>query len=267
MGIDYVVHYDCEPKRALTTEGLMLRLKGRDRAERIIALYRDQGDYRRPREMGFEMVRRTAEGDEEQEVIIVQDLLDAAEELKPWAKYCEGCPANHAGRAFGCIGVINYPLSRAGEQWLLDQLPGNDFPLVYLLLQKAILEQGYRGEHAARLRAQSGVFMESGEAPQRSVDGFDVTADQVFEMLFLSGHIRPAHGALLLQFFDGIYSDLDADVMMQLADPPSVEWIDRTVPFLHRPEPGDDETIAALKQFFFALYTAFRVGVPLLLDV
>ncbi|MEL7675006.1 MAG: hypothetical protein AAGU78_14810, partial [Chloroflexota bacterium] len=133
--------------------------------------------------------------------------------------------------------------------------------------QKAIYDQGYRGVAAARLRAQDGVFLESAEAPQRSVDGFAVTGDQVFEMLFLSGHIRPAHGALLLQFFDAIYSDLEADVMMQLADPPSVEWLDQTVPFLHRAEPRDDDTIAELKAFFYALYTAYRLGVPLLLDV
>ena len=267
MGIDYVVHYECEPKRALTLEGLMARVKGRERADAIIELYRAQCDPRPPRQMGFEMVRRTAGGGEEQEVIVVQDLLDAAEALTPWEPYCVDCPANYAGRSFGCIGAINYPLSLAGERWLLDQLPGNDYPLVYMLLQKAIQEQGYRGEAAARLRAQNGVFFESGEAPSRSIDGFVVTGDQVFEMLFLSGHIRPAHGALLLQFFDAIYSDLDADVMMQLADPPSAEWIDQTAPFLHRPEPSDDATIAALKQFFHALYTAYRLGVPLLLDV
>jgi len=267
MGIDYLIHYDCEPKRALTVEGLMARLKGRERANAIIQLYRERGDMRPPREMGFEMVRRTASGDEELEVIVVQDLLDAAAELEPWAPYCVGCPANAAGRAFGCVGTINYPLSLAGERWLLDQLPGNDYPLVFLLLQKAIHDQGYHGEAAARLRAQEGVFLESAEAPQRSVDGFVITGDQVFEMLFLSGHIRPAHGALLLQFFDAIYSDLEADVMMQLADPPSVEWIDATVPFLHRPEPGDDDTVTALKAFLYALYTAYRLGVPLLLDV
>ena len=142
MGIDYVVHYDCEPKRALTLEGLMARLKGRERADAIIELYRAQGDQRPPREMGFELGRNTAEGGEEQQVVIVQDLLDAAEELMPWEKYCVGCPANHMGRPFGCIGAINYPLSLAGERWLLDQLPGNDYPLVYLLLQKAIHEQG-----------------------------------------------------------------------------------------------------------------------------
>jgi len=267
MGIDYLVHYDCEPKRALTVEGLMARLKGRERADAIIQLYRDQGDRRPPRQMGFEMVRRTASGGEEQEVIVVQDLLDAAAALEPWAPYCEGCPANAAGHAFGCIGTVNYPLSAAGERWLLDQLPGNDYPLVFLLLQKAIHDLGYHGEAAARLRAQSGVFFESTEPLRRSVDGFEVSSDQVFEMLFLSGHLRPAHGALLLQFFDAIYSDLEADVMMQLADPPSAAWIDATVPFLHRAERADDETIAALKRFFRALYTAYRLGTSLLLDV
>lgn len=267
MGIDYLVHYDCEPKRALTVEGMMARLKGRERANAVIQLYRDQGDNRSPRQMGFEMVRRAADGTEEQEVIVVQDLLDAARELDPWAPYCSGCPANHAGRPFGCVGTINYPLSLAGERWLLDQLPGNEHPLVFLLLQKAILEQGYRGDAGARLRAQTGIFFESSRAPERAIDGFVVTGDQVFEMLFLSGHIRPAHGVLLLQFFDAIYSDLDADVMMQLAVPPSVEWIDQTVPFLHTPAPDDDETIRALKAFFYALYTAYRLETTLLLDV
>ena len=55
MGIDYIVDLDCAPKRALTVEGLMGRLKGRDRAEKIIQLYRDQGDMRPPQQMAFEI--------------------------------------------------------------------------------------------------------------------------------------------------------------------------------------------------------------------
>ena len=50
MGIDYIVHYDCAPKQALTLEGLMGRLKGRDRAQAIIEHYRDEGDQRPPSE-------------------------------------------------------------------------------------------------------------------------------------------------------------------------------------------------------------------------
>jgi hypothetical protein len=267
MGIDYIIHYDCEPKRALTLEGLMNRLKGRDRAAKIIGLYRDQGDRRSPSQMGFEMVRRLPDGTEETEVVIVQDLLDAAAELAPWEPYCLGCPANRTATPFGCVGTINYPISSAAERWLLDQLPGNDHPLVFMLLQKALHEMGYTGEAAVPLRAQSSVFLENPEPLERDLGGVPVTGDQVFELLFLSGPIRPAHGSLLLQFFGGISPDLEADVMMQLAVPPSQAWIEKNIPFLLAPAVSDDASIASLKEFFRALHIAYRLSVPVLLDV
>ena len=72
---------------------------------------------------------------------------------------------------------------------------------------------------------------------------------------------------MLLQFGGGISQDLDADQIMQLGLAPSAEWIAAHIPFLPRREPGDDETIAALKRFLHALYVAFGLGVPVLLDV
>jgi hypothetical protein len=267
VGIDYIIHYECEPKRALTVEGLMGYLKGRERAHAIIDLYRDNGDLRPPSEMGFEMVRRTVDGGEDVEIIVVQDLLDAAEALTPWEPVCEGCPANRAGVPFGCVGSINYPLSSRGERWLLDQLPGNDHPLPFVLLQKAIFELGYTGESAARLRAQEGIFLESTRPLERNIDGIVITGDQVFEIFFLSGPIQPAHGSMLLQFSGAISQDLDADQIMQLGLAPSAEWIAANIPFRPRHEPGDGETIAAVKTFLHALYVAFGLGVPLLLDV
>ncbi|WP_119072813.1 hypothetical protein [Aggregatilinea lenta] len=267
MAIDYVIHYDCEPKRTLTLEGLMGRLKGRDRAAAIIKLYRDSGDQRSPKEMGFEMVRRSPEGGEETEVIVVQDLLDAAEELIPYQPYCAGCPANRIGVPFGCIGTINYPISYEAERWLIAQLPDNEHPLPYMLLQRALREMNYTGEHTAHLRADPGVFFESDTPPDREFGGVTITGDQVFEMLFLSGPIYPAHGSLLLQFFGGVPADLDADVMMQLAVPPSQDWLDEHVPFQHTHAPGDDVSTTALKEFLYAVYLAFRLGVPVLLDL
>ena len=267
MGIDYIIHYDCEPKRALTVEGLMGYLKGRERAHAIIDLYRDNGDHRAPSEMGFEMVRRTADGGEDVEIVVVQDLLDAAQALTPWEGACEGCPANRAGVPFGCVGSINYPLSSRGERWLLDQLPGNDHPLPFMLLQKALFELGYTGQAAARLRAQEGVFLESARPLERDIEGIVITGDQVFEIFFLSGDIQPAHGSMLLQFSGGISQDLDADQIMQLGLAPPAEWIAAHIPFLLRVEPGDDETIAALKMFLHALYVAFGQGAAVLLDV
>jgi hypothetical protein len=126
---------------------------------------------------------------------------------------------------------------------------------------------GYSGQSAAALRAQEGVFLESVRALDRDIDGFRISGDQVFELLFLSGAIRPAHGSLLLQFFGGISPDLEADDIMRLAVPPSVEWIDERVPFQHRRAWSDDDSIASLKEFFRALHIAYRLGVPVLLDV
>ncbi len=267
MGIDYLIDYACEPKQALTVEGLMGRLKGRDRAEAVIRLYRDHGDFRPPSEMGFEMVRRNADGGEDTEVIVVQALLDAASELEPWEPWCDGCPANRAGLPFGCTGAINYPISEAAERWLLDRLPDNDHPLVFMLLQKALHELGYTGSGVALLRGQTGVFFESDQAPQRDVSGVPVSGDQVFDLLFLSGPIYPAHGAMLLQFFGAISPDLEADVMMQLAQPPSLDWIDANAPYLLRAGRGEDLSIGALRGFFAAIYIAYRLGVPVYLDV
>lgn len=267
MGVDYIIHYACEPKAALTVEGLMGRLKGRDRAEAVIQLYRENGDPRSPRNMGFEMVRRLPDGTEQTEVIVVQDLLDAAEELTPWQDACTGCPANRTGAPFGCVGAINYPISTAGEQWLLDRLPDNAHPLPHMLLQKAIREMGYSGASSAELRAEPGVFFESATPLERDLHSIQVNGNQAFELLFLSGPIHPAHGSMLLQFFGGISQDLDADVIMQLAVPPSPAWLDEHVPFQMQPAPGDDASIRAFKGFFRALYLGFRLGVPVLLDV
>lgn len=268
MGIDYIIHYDCAPKQALTIEGLMGRLKSRDRAQTIIQLYRDQGDDRPPSGMGFEMVRRQPDGTEQTEIVIVQDLLNLAAELTPWESHCAGCPASRTGLPFGCVGSINYPLSARAERWLLDQLPDNNHPLPYMLFQKAVRELGYTGASVAPLRAQPGVFFEAPEAPERTLSsGLPVNGNQVFEILFLSGAIQPAHGSLLLQFFGGISRDLDAGEMMQLAMPSSQTWIDEHVPFLHAPAAADDVSVSTLKEFFRALHIAYRLQVSVLLDV
>jgi hypothetical protein len=187
--------------------------------------------------------------------------------LDPWEQHCARCPANVGKRAFGCTGAINYPLTAAGESWLLEHLPDNRHPLIFMLLPRVMRDMGYTGERGAALRAEPGVFLASAQAPVRDLGALTVSGDQVFEMLFLSGPIYPAHGSLLLQFLGAVPRDLDADVMLQLSNPPSPAWIDEHVPFLHAPDASDDPTIGALKAFLYALYVAYCLGVPLLLDV
>jgi hypothetical protein len=264
MAIDHVIDLDCVPKQTLSTPGLLARIKARNRAEAIIKLFRDHNDQRPPAEMGFEMVRRTPGGAEETQVVMVKDLLDEAAELDPLAVHCVGCPANRAGRSFGCFDFVSYPISQAAELWLLKQLPGPDDPLILLLLRQTLMEYIFKSEEVRRMRESPGVIFASSERFARRVEDMQITNDQVFELLFLNEVITPAHAALLLLFFGAIPRDMDAQTLMDLTQNAAGE---RNAPFLLRPEPSDDETIVALKAFFEALHTAYRLDVSVSLDV
>ena len=267
MAIDYVIDYTCVPKAALGTDGILDRLKARDRAAAVIQLYRENGDQRPPSEMGFELSRTTLEGVEETQVIIVQDMLDRAAELDPLASYCAGCPANVRGVPFGCVGFIQYPISARAERWLLDRLPGIDEPLIWMLLRQGIQELNYTGESVAPLRADS-TYFEERRVAGRDLTEFVYTANQAFEMLFLLGNIAPAHAGILLLLFGAIPRGVDAgQIVLIMNRQLTGEAIARDYPFQLQPSEADDHTIADLKAFFYALYRAWSLDLPLLLDV
>jgi len=267
MAIDYIIDYACVPKETLTTDGIVERIKARERAGAVIKLFRENGDNRPPSQMGFEFTRTTLDGEEETRVIVVQEMLDLAAELDPLAHYCVGCPANVHNRPFGCIGQIEYPISAAGERWLLDQLPGTDQPLVWLLLRQGVQELGYDGEPVKPLRATTTYFEERRVAGRDMVE-FIITANQVFEMLFLLGNLQPAHAGAKLLLFNAIPRDVETEQIMQITTQAlSADEIARDFPFQMSVQPDDDRTITELKAFFQALYHAWLLNVPLLLDV
>jgi hypothetical protein len=266
MAIDYVIEYDCVPKQELTTEGIIERLKGDERARVIIEVFRRNGDDRPPSQMGFEFTRSTPEGEQETRVIIVQDLLDAAAELKPLAHHCEGCPANRANRPFGCVGFIQYPISEAAEKWILDRLPVPDEPLIWLLLRQGVQEFQYDGSSVEPMRAAGdNLYFESERVHSRRLGEFSIDANQLFEMIFAVGHLYPNHGALLLLFMGAIPRDLEADTIMKIAPAP-LDY-EQKYPFQMTPHDDDDTTIAELKEFFHTLYIAWALSTRLVLDV
>lgn len=268
MAIDYVIDWPCVPKEALSTPGILARLKARERAGAIIQLYRDHGDERTPAEMGFEMARRLPNGEEEVRIVIVQELIDEATELEPFTEHCIGCPANRAGQAFGCFGAINYPISQAAEFWLLKRLPAPEEPLPFLLLREVLSESPQLGQQAAQMRGAAGIIFESSDTFARRVEDFQVTTNHIFELLFLVSAILPTYSALLMLFFGIIQRDMDADVLKSLTPAPA-DWQTR-FPFqltLDEQDEQDDGSIIALKNFFAALYLAYGLDVPLSLDV
>lgn len=270
MGVDTIIHYACVPKEQFSIEGIIARLKGRDRARAVIKYYREKGDERPIDEIGFEVSRQDAEGQSDTQTVIAADLIQAANELDDVAHYCKDCPANAHSRPFGCIGYLNYPISTQAEVWLLQQLPSpNDDPLLFLMLKKGIEEFGYSGDKPRELRNQVGVFFENPDTLGRQYPELTVTTDQIFEMMFLLGHIQPGHAAMLLLFFNAIpRTDLEAPDIMQLARADAAANTEAELPpFNHQPAPDDDASITDIKAFFQALYTAYRLKQHVLLDV
>jgi hypothetical protein len=267
MAIDHVVDYGCVPKQTLGTTGILERLKGRSRAESVIRLYRQAGDARPPSEMGFELSRTNAQGEEETRVIVVQSLLDDAADLTPLEGYCADCPANAAGRPFGCMNFIQYPISSAAEVWLLKQLPSPEEPLPWLLLRQTVQEMGYTGQSAAPLRTGGSYFQETGGFA-RDLGEFAVTTNQLFEMVFMLGHILPAHAGALLLFFNAIPRHGEAEDVTTILDRTlPTDALRAAYPFQQTPDESDDATISEFKQFLYSLWCAWSLNVRLLLDV
>jgi len=264
LGIDYVIDYACEPKRQIATMGILARLKARERATRVIQLYRDNGDMRPPSEMGFEMARSTPDGEEEVQVVIVQNLLDEAAQLDPLVHHCVGCPANRTGAPFGCFGVVNYPISKTGEMWLLKQLPVAEEPLVFLLLRNVISENRELAEQAASIRAGTNNIFETEDVFGRVVEGITATTNHLFGLLFLLDNINPTYGSMLMLFFGAIRRDLEAHEIQAL-NPAPADYRER-YPFKLAPDAADDGTIAALKGFLEALYIAYGLNITVSLD-
>jgi hypothetical protein len=266
MAIDYVVHLSCTPKETFGVDGLLDRLKAGARAREVIRLYRTNGDNRPPAEMGFEFARSLPDGEEEVVVIMVQDMLDQAAELEPLIPFCADCPANVLNRPFGCYGSINYPISSAAEKWLLDQLPSNREPILWMLLRESLKQND--GHPVEPLRA-GGIYFDERAVRGREYGEYIASADQVFQMLFLYGHIQAIHAGMLLLFFNAAPRlGIEAIDVTHLVDGtlPQVEKEER-FPFTLAHDDADDSSVAEFKTFFRALHRAWLLDVPLLLDV
>lgn len=271
MGIDYVVDYDCEPKRALGLDHILELLKDRSRAVAALELLRKKGVPDRPLDqVEFEFVARTPEGDMAPRRVRVKEVLDKASALEEFAPACDDCPANNTGRAYGCVGSIGYPLSQVGEVWLLGRVqrgPGSD------LLRALLKELALDGADIAKMRAAGTTFFEARIAPQRGDLGFELATDQLLEVIFCKGHLVPSHASIVLIALSALRLERPVpergklppgSAMLVGKDENGVE----TAQLFDIPAPSsrDDDTIRELKAFFRAMFLARGFGVRLLLD-
>ena len=272
MAIDYIIEYECLPKERLTPEGILERIKEKQRAETVIQWFREAGDERPPSEMGFEFSRSARDEPASTQLIVVQDLLDHAAALDEHAHHCSDCPANRSASPFGCMGFIQYPINAQTEAWLLDRLPVPDEPLIWLLLKQGIQRLGYDGSSVRALRERDSqreagerAYFLASEAPQRRLGELRVTGDQALEMIIGVGErIIANHAGILLLFFDAIDRDLEASEIQGISS------FDREIrerfQFEMAAVPASHEGIREMISFFHALYLAWKLDVSLFVD-
>ena len=272
MAIDYMIDFDCAPKRELSAAGILERLKERQRAQEVIEWFRAAGDQRPPAEMGFEFSQSTPSDGGDKQLIVVQDLLNHAAVLDEHADHCQTCPANRARQPYGCTGFIQYPITALAETWLLDRLPVPDEPLVWLLLRQGIQKLGYDGSSVKALRdndagntADGPAYFELPDAPQRRLGELRVSSDQLLEMIFGVGErIIPNHAGILLLFVHAIARDLEAEEIQGISSS-AASMRDRHN-FEMSVTADSDQCIREFVAFFHALYTAWKLDTPLFVD-
>jgi hypothetical protein len=108
----------------------------------------------------------------------------------------------------------------------------------------------------ARALRVNQAYFEERRVRGRDMGEFTMTADQVFEMLFMVGSITPSHAGILLLLFGAIPRNVEAPHIVEIMNGTlAAEEITRQFPFLFTLSP-DDDTISELKGFFLTLYTA-----------
>ncbi len=277
MGADFTVNYECQPKLALGdkdmqrgTASILAMLKARNRAQAIGDLQREAG--KDPREAKVTVVLRTPQGEKHQEVSY-GEMMASAEPLSRHEAACAGCPANFLRTGFGCFGYLNYPVSADFERWLVDRLQPVDAPGGFLL-QSAIKDFGYDGAPISRMRA-AGMF-ELKTPPEKVIQkklfgSSKVNGNQLFQALFQVGPaLEPSHCVMILFWLGAL--EIEGRAPKTMADLPLVQaTMAASTPEARRATARliagfDDQTAQHGRAMITALYQAWVLGVPLLMD-
>jgi hypothetical protein len=201
MAVDWVLNLPCQPKEALGdgdflagTDNMLACIKAGNRAAAVADLARQNGESPEGRSIVVRVAR--ADGEVEEQEVSYDELVAQSRQLDPLAPACQHCPGNVLGRPFGCIGVVNYPIPRAVEEWLSGLLQPSSAVGGKLFLA-AIRDFRYTGQPIQQFRA-AGLF-ESDQPVKKKLKGGlfsseSVTTDQLFQALFcISEPLDPGH--------------------------------------------------------------------------
>ena len=261
MAIDYVLAMGCEPQRVLGIQRLTALHRTRILARTALAHMREEGEQRPPSEIEVQLTMRKPDGETARGVTL-QDLLDESAPLDEVAVHCETCPAG-LPREFACHRRIRYPIPEHVEAWLMARMPTELDCTAGALLVRGLGEFGWDGEPTAKLRASGTTFFESrmpyGVRWQGENGTIEVSSDQLFQMMFMVGHLAPTHCLMLALFCGVIPHDTS------LHDLKDREGRSRVLDGASVPAEPDAD-IEQLAQFLRTLAVAARLEASILID-
>lgn len=276
MAIDYIIDQQCKVKENLSVDGMVSMIKQRNYAFTILDLIKKEGKTdEEARNSTFKTQAMASDGKMEIKEHKVSDLFDNTKPLDNLQKFCKDCPANRE-EAFGCYQVINYPISKKAEEWLieisknaLEEGAPNSLTLNF------ILDQNITGDRFNQMRKDpNGVFFELRKPLKIVVSkGFlskkVVNADQIFDILFGMGRMENPH-MMLLSFFSGglIVQDKEPKAgtfqqAFQITDNEGQKswWV-----FNLEDKDTDDGSTFMLKEFFRSVFVAYSLHKDMIID-
>lgn len=274
MAADLVLLYPCAVKTSLGdgdadagTDRLLECLKARSRAETIAEVYTQRGESPQGKSIELRLFHAT-QGTETRQVSY-EDFLAQAAPLVPLEGHCRGCPANFQGQPFGCIGVVNYPIPRVAQEWLLDRIepPGSLGGQFFL---RGLDDFNYTGERMRSLRTSG--LVEGEEPPTRILHISPgatraVTVDQIFEaILCIEGPLNPSHCLLVLLWLGALTVEgvplASLDQMRALLELQTTTEREQHVG-LNLGPPSDESSIRSLQVLLEGMFAAWVLETPL----
>lgn len=236
MLIQYSVDLPCEPKR---------RLGGDTLGDRLRHLTRVVSD------------PEPTPGD-------VAYARRAEFQLRPLAFHCSKCPANFGGRAFGCFGLLQCPISEEAEEWLMNLLPetldprrlraeGRRAGAVRSLLDR-LAERGLDGRPVDSSRGPTGIARGRRPVTRRYgslLKPIRVSSSQLLQLMLMGDRLGSADGELLCRAL-GVWEDAGV----------AEDGVNEVV-FSQLQDPDDEPSVGELKDFLLAVMVAgsFEIGV------
>ncbi|MDR7269339.1 hypothetical protein J2X20_001968 [Pelomonas saccharophila] len=204
MAIDFALQKPCAARRHTPEVKLRSMVRHWGIAEFAIAQFREKFPHADNETLAtkctVEIAVKGPDGLAIQTQVTIGQLLDMIEPLSELDGECKGCPANVSGRSFGCIGKVNYPISKEAEDWLLARLPDDAKDANLVLLLKYLADLDIDGAPVEAQRSRSRMF-ERKEAAVRKWGGWfgskaQITSSQLLQMLAFSEAIGPEQAQL-----------------------------------------------------------------------